>query len=121
MSKVTKESFMDELSVFRDKNIPKIKGFYDQILVSSLLLQKFFYYAAEIDIFRSRKDVQKMERAQPNSKVITVPEEVRLNALCNLHAQIANNCNKLQQSFNGLDPEQQEASALGAISSHFMY
>jgi neurofibromin 1 len=85
MSKVTKESFMDELAVFRDKNIPKIKGFYDQIL-----------------------DVQKMERAQPNSKVITVPEEVRLNALCNLHAQIANNCNKLQQSFNGLDPEQQE-------------
>lgn len=51
MSKVTKESFMDELAVFRDKNIPKIKGFYDQILVSSLLLQKFFYCALKLTFF----------------------------------------------------------------------
>lgn len=49
-----------------------------------------------------------MERAQPNNKIITVPEEVRLNALCNLHAQIASNSNKLQQSFANLDPEQQD-------------
>jgi len=47
MSKSTKESFMNELTTFRDKNIPKIQVFYDQILVSLPpydTLRILFYY-----------------------------------------------------------------------------
>ena len=52
-----------------------------------------------------------MERAQPISKPLSVPEEVRLNALCNLHTQIVQNYNKLQQIINNLqDPDQQHVS-----------
>jgi hypothetical protein len=75
MSKVTKESFMDELAVFRDKNIPKIKGFYDQILVSSLLLQKFFYCAAEINIFRLRRMCKKWNELNRTVKSLQSPKK----------------------------------------------
>jgi hypothetical protein len=34
MATVTKEAFMGELTDFVNKNIPKVKGFYGELLVS---------------------------------------------------------------------------------------
>lgn len=41
MATVTKESFMLELTDFVNKNIPKVKGFYGELLVRRSLQQKY--------------------------------------------------------------------------------